>query len=55
MSEVAGGDTTITGNVTNSEDEAIEGALVYLMNNTLEEDSWWPSVTVGYTLSTVTC
>ena len=54
MSEVAGGDTTITGNVTNSEDEAIEGAVVYLMNNTLEEDSWWPSVTVGYTLSTVT-
>ena len=24
------------------------------MNNTLEEDSWWPNVTVGYTESTIT-
>ena len=54
MSEVAGGDTTITGNVTNSDDAAIEGAFVYLMNNTLEEDSWWPNVTVGYTVSSIT-
>ena len=54
MSEVVGGDTNFSGNVTNSDDEAIEGASVYLMNNTLEEDSWWPNVTVGYTVSTVT-
>ena len=54
LSEVQEGATTISGNVTNSDDEAIEGAFVYLMNNTLEEDSWWPNVTVGYTVSTVT-
>jgi len=54
LTEVASGDTNISGNITNSDDEGIEGAFVYLMNNSLQEDSWWSNVTVGYTLSAVT-
>jgi len=54
MVEVASGDTNISGYVNDTDGVGISGAFVYIMNNSVPEDSWWPNVSVGYTLSAIT-
>ena len=53
MEAAPSGSDTITANVQDGDGENIDGATVYLMSSTTE-DSWWPGVDVGYTISTTT-
>ena len=53
MEAAPSGAETITANVQDGDGENIDGATVYLMSSTTE-DSWWPGVDVGYTISTTT-
>ena len=53
MSAAPSGETNVTINVTDSDDENISGATVYLSSSTTE-DSWWTDVSVGYTVSNTT-
>ena len=53
MEAAPSGAETITINVQDGAEGNVEDATVYLMSSTTE-DSWWPGVDVGYTVSEVT-
>ena len=53
MEAAPSGAETITINVQDGAEGNVEDATVYLMSSTTE-DSWWPGVDVGYTVSAVT-
>jgi hypothetical protein len=53
MVSAPSGAETITINVQDGAEGNVEDATVYLMSSTTE-DSWWPGVDVGYTVSEVT-
>ena len=53
MADAPSGEESVEITVSNSTDDAIEGATVYLMSS-VQEDSWWSDVTVGYTVSGTT-